>query len=61
MIFRTMSGFGQQHDEPIVISESEFLPNQGPAAPFAKAALVGCCDAAIDNVLSAIDAPSPMG
>ena len=51
----------QQHDEPVVIREREFLPNQGPAAPFAKAAFVGCCDAAIVNVLSAIGAQSLMG
>ena len=51
----------QQHDEPVVIRESEFLPNQGPAAPFAKAAFVGCCDGAIANVLSAIGVQSLVG
>ncbi len=50
-----------QHEEPIVIRESEFLPNPGPAAPFAKAAFVACCDAAIDKVIFAIRAQNFRG
>jgi len=42
-----------QHNEPVSIRESEFLPNPGTTAPFAKAALVGCCDDAIDKVINA--------
>jgi hypothetical protein len=44
-----------QHDEPVVIRESEFLLNQHSAAPFAKAAVFACCDAAIDKVIFAVE------
>jgi hypothetical protein len=41
-----------EHGEEVSINESEFLPN--PGAPFAKAAYIGCCDAAIDKVIEGI-------
>ena len=40
-----------EHGEAVTIKESEFIPNHGAAAPFAKAAFVGCCDVAIDKVI----------
>jgi hypothetical protein len=43
-----------EHGEEVTIRESEFLPNPGAGAPFAKAAFVGCCDTAINKVLESI-------
>ena len=41
-----------EHGEEVTISESEFQPNPGACAPFAKAAYTACCNAAIDNVIA---------
>ena len=43
-----------EHGEEVSIRESEFIPNPGGGAPFAKAAFVGCCEAAIDKVIQAM-------
>lgn len=43
-----------EHGEGVTIKETDFLPNPSAAAPFAKAAYVGCCDAAINKVISGI-------
>lgn len=43
-----------EHGEEVTISESEFLPNSGDGAPFAKAAYIGCCDAAIGKLMGGI-------
>jgi hypothetical protein len=42
------------HGEPVIIHESDFLPNPGPAAPFGKAAFVACCEPALNKVINAI-------
>lgn len=34
----------------VKIRETDFLPNPGPARPFAAANCIGCCDAAINRI-----------
>lgn len=46
--------FCREHGEPVVIRESEISLNPGAGPPFAKAAFIACCEAALNNVLSAI-------
>ncbi|HEX3558879.1 MAG TPA: hypothetical protein VHU19_06735 [Pyrinomonadaceae bacterium] len=43
-----------EHGKEVTITESEFLPDPGDSAPFAQAAYIGCCDAAIDKVIEGI-------
>jgi len=47
-----------EHGEEVFIQESEFLPNPGAGAPFARAAFIGCCDAAIDRTLEGLSKSS---
>src|SRR5947209_5790889 len=48
-----------EHQEPVMISESDFALDPGAGPPFGKAAYVGCCDAAIDRVIDAIMRKGP--
>ena len=43
-----------KHGDEVGIEEGEFLPNQGPGVPFARAYWVGCSDEAIDRVIEAV-------
>ena len=43
-----------EHNRSVFVREGEYLLNEGWAAPFARAALVGCRDKAIISVWSAM-------
>ena len=44
----------QEHSEPIVIRESDFMQNPGASPPFGKASFVACCEFALNKFANAV-------